>query len=103
MKELKKLVISNMDTNEKYGLIHPLLQPKTSCLDHANAYSVSKFQTTCGSADILSHIFDVTYFTVTEKMDMVDRVMEEVIFSIALILMKKGSLAGLCLFLWYYS
>lgn len=72
-------VISNMDTNEKYGLIHPLLLPKVSFLNPVNTYSVSAFQTACGSADILSHIFDIAYFTAAEKMDMVDRVMEEVI------------------------
>lgn len=72
-------VISNMDTKEKYALIHPLLQPKVSFLDPANTYSVSAFQTACGAADILSHIFDMFYFTFTEKMAMVDCVMEEVI------------------------
>lgn len=72
-------VISNMDTNEKYGLLHPLLLPKVSFLDPTNTYSVSAFQTACGSADILSHVFDVFYFTNTEKMDMIDRIMEDVI------------------------
>lgn len=72
-------VISNMDTNEKYGLLHPLLQPKVSFLDPTVTYSVSAFQTACGSADIMSHVFDVFYFTAADKMDMVDRVMEEVI------------------------
>ena len=72
-------VISNMETNEKYGLLHPLLQPRVSFLDPANTYSVSAFQTACGSADILSHVFDVFYFTAAEKMDMVDRVMEDLI------------------------
>jgi hypothetical protein len=72
-------VISNMDTNEKYGLIHPLLLPKASFLDPANTYTVDAFQTACGSADILSHVFDVAYFTATEKMDFVDRVMEDLI------------------------
>ena len=72
-------VISNIDTNEKYGLIHPLLQPKVSFLDPSNTYSVSAFQTACGGADILSHIFDVSYFAAADKMDMVDGVMEAVI------------------------
>ena len=72
-------VISNLDTNEKYGLLHPLLQPKVSFLDPTNTYSVSAFQTACGSADILSHVFDVFYFTNAPKMEMVDRVMEDVI------------------------
>lgn len=72
-------VISNTDTNEKYGLLHPLLQPKVSFLDPVNTYTVSAFQTACGSVDILSHVFDVYYFTAGEKMDMVDRMMEDVI------------------------
>jgi hypothetical protein len=72
-------VISNMDTNEKYGFMHPLLQPKVSFLDPTNTYSVSAFQTACGGADIMSHVFDVFYFTKTPKMDMIDRVMEDVI------------------------
>lgn len=75
-------VISNLDTNEKLGLMHPMLQPKASFLDPTNTYSVSAFQTACGAADILSHVFDVFYFTRAPKMDMVDRVMEEVITTV---------------------
>ncbi|WP_196603907.1 iron-containing alcohol dehydrogenase [Pectinatus haikarae] len=73
-------VISNMETNEKLGLVHPLLQPKVSFLDPANTFSVSAYQTACGSADILLHIFDCFYFADPEgKMDMIDRIMEEII------------------------
>ena len=72
-------VISNMDTREKYGLLHPMLQPKVSFLDPTVTYSVNAFQTACGGADILSHVFDVFYFTQSPKMDLVDRVMEDVI------------------------
>lgn len=72
-------VISNMDTNEKYGLLHPVLQPKVSFLDPVNTYSVNAFQTACGSVDILSHVFDCFYFTASQKLDMIDRVMEDVI------------------------
>ncbi len=72
-------VISNMDTNEKYGLLHPLFQPKASFLDPTNTFSVSAFQTACGGADIMSHVFDVFYFTQSPKMDLIDRVMEDVI------------------------
>ncbi len=72
-------VISNLDTNEKYGLLHPLLQPKASFLDPTVTYSVGVFQTACGAADIMSHVFDVFYFTNSPKMDMIDRVMEDVV------------------------
>lgn len=72
-------VISNMDTNEKLGLVNPLLQPKVSFLDPANTFSVNAFQTACGSADIISHVLDINYFTAEEKMDMASRMQEEVI------------------------
>lgn len=73
-------VISNIETNEKLGLIHPLLQPKVSFLDPTNTFSVSAYQTACGSADILSHLFDVYYFADNDgKMDMIDRIIEEII------------------------
>lgn len=72
-------VISNIDTKEKYGLMHPLMRPRVSFLDPTVTYSVNAFQTACGSADIMAHIFDVFYFTKREKMDMLNRVMEEVL------------------------
>lgn len=75
-------VISNMETNEKIGLVHPLLQPKVSFLDPEYTYSVSRFQTACGSVDIISHIFDCNYFTAGDKMDMMSRIQEEVILTV---------------------
>ncbi|MGD1819129.1 MAG: iron-containing alcohol dehydrogenase [Pleomorphochaeta sp.] len=75
-------VISNVETNEKYGYMHPLLQPKVSFLDPTNTYSVNKFQTACGSADILSHIFDLIYFTQFPKIDMINRMIEDLIKSV---------------------
>lgn len=72
-------VISNVETNDKLGLMHPLQQPKVSFLDPTVTYSVNAFQTACGGADILAHIFDVAYFKASEKMDMINGVIEEVI------------------------
>jgi len=73
-------VISNVETNEKLGLISPMLQPKISFLDPTNTFSVSAYQTACGSVDILSHIFDCYYFSNEEdKMAMVDGIMETLI------------------------
>ncbi|MFV0519852.1 MAG: iron-containing alcohol dehydrogenase [Lachnospirales bacterium] len=72
-------VISNLETNEKYGLLHPLMQPKVSFLDPTVTYSVNAFHTACGSVDIMSHILDVYYLTKNEKMFMVDSVMETVL------------------------
>lgn len=72
-------VISNIDKNEKYGLYHILFQPKVSFLDPTVTYSVNAFQTACGGVDIMSHVFDVYYFTKSPKLDMMDRIMEDVI------------------------
>ena len=54
-------VISNKDTLEKKGLKNSLFLPKVSFLDPTITYSVNKYQTACGSYDILSHIIE-TYF-----------------------------------------
>lgn len=72
-------VISNIETNDKIGLIHPLMLPKVSFLDPTNTYSVNAFQTACGSVDILSHIFDTAYFSTQDSMYMVDYFMEGLI------------------------
>lgn len=52
-------VISNIETNEKYGFVHPLMQPKVSFLDPAITYTVNAYQTGCGAVDIMSHILDI--------------------------------------------
>ena len=73
-------VISNIETNEKLGLVNKLLQPRVSFLDPTNTFTVSKYQTACGSADIISHLIDLKYFAnENEKMYMIDRMVEEVI------------------------
>ena len=68
-------VISNMDTNQKQSVKSPIMLPKVSFLDPKLTYSVSKYQTACGSADILSHIME-TYFSRNEGLYMLDTVME---------------------------
>lgn len=71
-------VISNPATNDKVGRMHPLLLPKVSFLNPEYTYSVSAYQTACGSADILSHIFEV-YFDMNKDLFMLDTVMEGLI------------------------
>lgn len=68
-------VITNLDTKEKLGRIDPHLQPKVAFLDPTITYTVSKYQTACGSADILSHIIE-TYFARESGLFMLDTVME---------------------------
>lgn len=71
-------VVSNMQTNEKLAAAAMPLLPKVSFLDPTNTYSVSKFQTACGAADILSHIFEV-YFNMNKDLYMLDCFMEGLI------------------------
>lgn len=72
-------VISNMDTNEKYGYFGPDNNPDVSFLDPTNTFTVSAYQTACGSTDIMSHVFDVGYFTRQDTMDMLISMQEEVL------------------------
>lgn len=68
-------VISNMDTNDKIGYKFPPTRPKVSFLDPTLTFTVDRYQTACGSADILSHIFEV-YFNKNENSFLMDTFME---------------------------
>lgn len=68
-------VISNEDTLDKKGRVEQILRPKVSFLDPTNTYTVSAYQTACGSADILSHVMEV-YFHMDDDLYMLDCVME---------------------------
>lgn len=68
-------VISNLETKDKIGRLSKPLLPKVSFLDPTLTYSVSKYQTACGCADIMSHILEV-YFSPTEDLYMLDCFME---------------------------
>lgn len=69
-------VISNPETNDKLGLSFAPMQPKVSFLDPTLTYSVNKYQTACGSADILSHIFESYFVPQDGSMYMLDCVKE---------------------------
>lgn len=71
----KNAVISNMNTNEKVGTASELMKPKVSILDPEYTYSVSKYQTAAGTADIMSHVFE-SYFTHTNAVDIQDSIAE---------------------------
>lgn len=68
-------VISNPETKDKLGRMDPHMLPKVSFLDPVNTYTVSAYQTACGSADILSHLFEV-YFNMQPDLYMLDCFME---------------------------
>lgn len=68
-------VISNLATGDKLGRLAPAMQPKVSFLDPTLTYSVSRYQTACGAADIMSHIIEV-YFNMNKDLYMLDCMME---------------------------
>lgn len=68
-------VISNLETNDKKGIKSSKMLPKVSFLDPTNTYTVNAYQTACGSADILSHLFEI-YFNQKEEMYMLDSISE---------------------------
>lgn len=68
-------VISNPETQDKIGRMAAPLLPKASFLDPTVTYSVSRYQTACGSTDMLSHILEV-YFNMDQDLYMLDTFME---------------------------
>ncbi|MBQ6221517.1 MAG: iron-containing alcohol dehydrogenase [Solobacterium sp.] len=72
-------VITNMTTNEKLGATFTF--PAVSICDPTYTFSVSKYQTAAGSADIMSHIME-GYFSVTEDSELYDGIAETVLKSV---------------------
>ena len=68
-------VISNAETNDKMDFDARFNYPKYSILDPEYTYSVPRYQTASGTADIMSHIFEV-YFNGVPGAYMQERVME---------------------------
>ncbi len=68
-------VISNLSVHQKCGGGSPFVQPKASFLDPTLTYSVEKYQTACGAADILSHTMEV-YFLPGGEFSLLDEWME---------------------------
>lgn len=71
-------VISNMETNQKYGIGHSGMFPKFSILDPTYTYTVSKYQTASGVADIMSHTFE-EYFSNEKGAYLQDRLAESIL------------------------
>ncbi|QBO36793.1 iron-containing alcohol dehydrogenase [Periweissella cryptocerci] len=74
----RNAVITNFDTNEKLGTTGWNLIPAVSFLNPENTFTVSKWQTAAGSADIMSHLFE-QYFDRAEGTDIQDFVAEGIL------------------------
>lgn len=69
-------VISNMETNDKKGLGSPLVKPKVSILDPEYTYSVPAYHTAAGTADIMSHLYELYFKEVEDGGYMQKRMIE---------------------------
>ncbi|WP_144513955.1 iron-containing alcohol dehydrogenase [Bacillus sp. FJAT-22090] len=58
-------VITNEETQEKYGWGSPLVFPKFSILDPVNTFTVPLDQTVYGIVDMMSHMFEQYYHEAT--------------------------------------
>lgn len=71
-------VITNTEQNLKYGVGHPDFIPRFSILDPTYTYSVPAAQTTAGTADMMSHVFE-SYFTLHDGAFLINRLAEGIL------------------------
>lgn len=74
-------VITNWETNEKYGWGSPVTFPKFSILDPVNTFTVPKDQTIYGIVDMMSHTLE-HYFHLTENTEFQDRMAESLLLTV---------------------
>jgi alcohol dehydrogenase len=74
-------VITNWETQEKYGWGSPVTFPKFSILDPTNTFTVPKDQTIYGMVDIMSHVFE-QYFHIGENTMLQDRFCESTLLTV---------------------
>jgi alcohol dehydrogenase len=68
-------VITNWDTQEKYGWGSPVTFPQFSILDPVNTFTVPKNHTVYGMVDMMSHVFE-QYFNDATNTPLQDRMCE---------------------------
>ncbi len=71
-------VITNWETNEKYGWGSPFVYPRFSILDPVNTFTVPRNQTIYGIVDMMSHTFE-HYFHTAEHTGFQDRMCESLL------------------------
>ncbi|MCG1021817.1 iron-containing alcohol dehydrogenase [Sutcliffiella horikoshii] len=74
-------VITNWETNEKYGWGSPVTYPKFSILDPVNTFTVPKDHTVYGIVDMMSHVLE-QYFHQTSNTPLQDRMCEAVLTTV---------------------
>lgn len=73
-------VVTKEDTQLKRDVGSDLLRPKFSILNPELTQTLPPFQTACGAADIMAHIFE-RYFTNTKEVEVTDRLCEALLLT----------------------
>ena len=87
-------VITNDETQDKMDLDSPVLFPKYSVLDPTYTFSVPAYQTASGTADIMSHVFEV-YLNGNKPLQVQKGMMESTAVRIRRITKEEPILCGL--------
>ena len=74
-------VITNWETNEKYGWGSAVTFPTFSILDPVNTYTVPRNQTIYGMVDMMSHVLE-HYFHLEENTQFQDRMCESLLITV---------------------
>ncbi len=74
-------VITNWETNEKYGWGSRVTFPKFSILDPVNTFTVPRNQTIYGIVDMMAHTLE-HYFHLTENTEFQDRMCESLLMTV---------------------
>ncbi|WP_147535333.1 iron-containing alcohol dehydrogenase [Bacillus marasmi] len=74
-------VITNWETQEKYGWGSPYIYPKFSILDPVHTFTVPKNQTIYGIVDMMSHVLE-HYFHLTDETLLQDRMCESLLLTV---------------------
>ncbi len=74
-------VITNWETNEKYGWGNPVVYPRFSILDPVNTFTVPRDQTINGIVDMMVHTLE-NYFHVQKETHLQDRMMESLLLTV---------------------
>ena len=74
-------VITNWETNEKYGWGSPVTYPKFSILDPVNTFTVPRNQTIYGIVDMMSHTLE-HYFHLADHTEFQDRMCESLLITV---------------------
>lgn len=75
------VVITNPDIPQKRGYNTDLVRLAVAFMNPENTYTVSPYQTACGTVDIMMHTFE-RYFSAEERTDITERIAEAILLSV---------------------